>query len=435
MTVDFHKEMDKYLASKRRKKVFSGIKSRVMNKKSVVSCKAKNRFLGLKGKLASKVEEIKKRKKEAEKEIRQEDINELVERGGIKREPKKEEYIEEKEEGWKEVKLEEVQGEEGDLDSLEEEKRKIRENLSEMENREREEKEKIARLSEEKEQREKYESEEEKIRRLELEEEVSILKEKQRIEEDRLTELRKARRREQMDVLRGRVMDILFKKRSKKEKNVVEEVRREIRAEARIKEAERKNIEGGKPKEDVVKTEEQPKEERTKNIIPNISSALERIFGKPQHHQVNLSTESLNRRLRLEKKKELKVEKQREAKEKEPEKSFFSSFIQIKTAAQIAREEGERLRREEEQAFKDQSEIEKLFQSEGEVMVNVQEEQNVNIFSTLFPEGAKTNIAKEPSDVNLSTLFPGEIAQQASVSKEETIDLGGDYKIRVVKNR
>jgi len=53
---------------------------------------------------------------------------------------------------------------------------------------------------------------------------------------------------------------------------------------------------------DVAKAEEQPKEERTKGIIPNISSALERIFGKPQHHQVKLSTESLNRRLRFEKK-------------------------------------------------------------------------------------------------------------------------------------
>lgn len=415
MPVDFHEDMDKYLTNKRRKRLFSNIKSKVMNKKAVVSYKAASKFGELKGKLISKVEEIKKKKEEPKKEITQEEIDELVEREGIEREAKERIERIKEEGGWREIKLEELQGKEKGLESLEEEKKKLQEDLVKIQEKEKAEKEKLAMLSEEKEQRGRIESEEGKIKRLELEEEVKILKEKQRIEEDRLVELRKARKREQIEALKGRVMDILFKKRPKREKDMVEEVRKEIRTEAKVKEAERQKAEeGGKPKEDVAKVEEQPKEERTKWVVPNISSALERIFGKPQYHQVKLSTESLNRRLRLEKKEELKVEKQREAKEKEPKKSFFSSFIQIKTAAQIAKEEEERLKREEEQALKDQAEINQMFQQgEGEV---------------------KTNISAEEQSINLSTLFPEEQPAKQTQDSEDTIDLGQDYKIKVVKN-
>ena len=44
---------------------------------------------------------------------------------------------------------------------------------------------------------------------------VNILKEKQKIEEDRLAELKRARKKEQMENLRVRVTDILFRKKQK----------------------------------------------------------------------------------------------------------------------------------------------------------------------------------------------------------------------------
>ena len=63
MPVDFHRDMDRYITSKKRKRLFSGLKSKVMNKKAVVSYKAGSKFGQLKGRLLSKVGEIKKRKR------------------------------------------------------------------------------------------------------------------------------------------------------------------------------------------------------------------------------------------------------------------------------------------------------------------------------------------------------------------------------------
>jgi len=398
MPVDFHKDMDKYLTNKRKKRLFSDLKSKVMNKKAVLSYKAGSKFGKLKGQLKSKVGEIKK-EKEPEKEITQEQINDLVEKKTIKREPRERiEHIKEGEEGgWKEIKIEGLEEKQEEIGGLEEKKRKIQENLVKIQEKEKEEKGKLVKLSEENKQREKAESEEGKVKRLELEEEIKILKEKERIEEDRLAELRKARRIEQMGTLRGRVIDILFKKRPTKEKDMTEEVRKDIRIEAKVKEAERQRVEAEKPKEDIAKADE-AKEGKTRGIVPNISSAFERIFGTPQPHQAKPEVS------------QAEVEK----KEHKPKKSFFSKFIQIRTAAEIAKEEEKRLKSEEEQALKDQSTINQMFQQgKGEV---------------------KTNVPSEEQSVNLSTLFPGENVQQEVRNEGDTINLGQDYKIKIVKN-
>lgn len=398
--VDFSKEMDKYLSSKRRKKLFSSLTSKIMNKRAVLSYKTTSKFGELKGRLASSVEEIKKKKEEPKKDITQEEIDKLIEKKGIKIEKKEKiEGIKEAEdEGWKEVKLEDLEEEKKDLVNLEEKKRRIEEGLAKIYKREQAEKEKLAKLSGENEQRKKAESEGEKIKRLELEDEINVLKEKQGVEEDRLTELRKARRREQMEALRGRVRDILFKKMSKKEKDMAEEVRKEIRRDIKIEEVERKMVEQElrKPKEDVAKAEEQK--------IRDFLTSKSGDFEEPKTEV----KETLKSEERKEKPKEEKKEKQK--------KSFFSNFIQIRTAAEIAKEEGERLKREEEQSLKDQLEANKLLQQGEEEM--------------------RTNIFAEEQNINFSTLFPGEkeVPQSQMQSSEDVIELDKGYKIKVVKN-
>ncbi len=420
MPVDFHRDMDRYLIGKKRKRLFSDFKSKVLNKRAVVSYKAGNKFGQLKGKLVSKVGGIRKRKQEPEKQITQDDINNLVEGKGFKIEPKEKivhiptapygqdtsaKISEEKgkmdDGGWKEVKIPSLEKKKQDLTNLEGEKIKLQEKLIRLQERGKTEKEKIVRFGEEKEQREKAESAQDRMKRLALVEEIKVLKEKERIEEDRLAELKKARRREQMDSLRGKVTDILFKKRPLKEKDMAEEVRKEVRMEAKVKEAERQRSEAkelGRPKEDV--TKEQLKEGK-KGIVPNISGAMERLFGKTQHPKI-----------KPEKKEIKKIEKKKEHK---PKKSFFSNFIQIKTAAEIAKEEKEMLKREEKQALKDHSQVNELF-----------EQDKVEI---------KTNIPKEEQSANLSTLFPGDSVKQEVKVKGDTIELDQDYKIKVVKNQ
>jgi len=410
MPADFHSDMDKYLGAKRRKKLFSDFKSKLMNKKALVSHKASTRFEGFRGKLSSKVEQIKNIRKEHEKEITQEQIDEVVEKRGIKREPKEvmkqvektAPIKEEQEEGWKEVKLEGLEGKKEDLSSLEQEKKKVIEELAKIEEKEKLEKEKIAKLSDENIHREKAESEGDKVKRLELEEDVKILKEKQKIEEDRLAELKKARRIEQMEALRGRVTDILFKKKPKKEKDMVEEVRKEVRRDAKVEEAERQRVEAkelGRPKEDVTKAEENQEEQK------------EEVKKVQDKGEIKEPTES-----------------KEEEKVKKSVRSFFSNFIQIKTAAQIAKEEEEMLKVEEEEALRHQSEVKALF---GETK-----------------EEFKTNIPAKGEDVNLSTLFQDEGVQQEQNSQEDnlfpgedihqerddTIELDQGYKIKIVRN-
>ena len=87
MAIDFHKDMDKYLTGKRRKRLLSDIKSRVMNKKASISAKASDNYVKIKGTVKSRVEKIKKRKKE-EKEITQQDIESLVQKKGREKKPK-----------------------------------------------------------------------------------------------------------------------------------------------------------------------------------------------------------------------------------------------------------------------------------------------------------------------------------------------------------
>jgi len=310
MPINFHGDMDKYLSGKRRKRLFSDIKSKIMNKKAVLSYRASNKLGNLKDKFTSKVGEIRNKSKSAEKEITRNEIDELVEKSKINEAggqvtciKKKEENVseiipkviskvienqnkstqEEKTEilgsGWKEVKFEKLQRE-NTLDSLEEEKRKVQDSLNKIEGKREFEKQKLVKLGEEREQRERAESEEEKAKRLALEDEVRILKEKQKIESDRLSELKAARRIEQMDALRGRVTDILFKKKPKVKKDMGEVVRKEIRAEAKtnnikevnisseINEVEKPEVESkeiGQPKEDVTKVDK-PEEVKSEEI-------------------------------------------------------------------------------------------------------------------------------------------------------------------------
>ena len=458
MTVDFHDDMDRYLAGKIRKKVFSGFKSKIMNKKAVVSYKAMNKFGDLKNKVVSKVDSFKNKKKE-DKEISQDDINNLVEKKGVdfvsrpivrKAEPE--------DDGWEEVDLGKLKVEGRELNSLEVEKKKIQENLVKMHDRRELEEEKIVRLSAE---NEKRESEEEKAKRLALGEEVKILKEKQRIEEDRLSQLRKARRREQMDSLRGRVTDILFKKMPKKEKDMGEEVRKEIRREAKVEAAknQRDVSEGeGKPKEEVVKVEREVLEQKEEiqkakveyneelkeakeveyneeiqeskevnQLKKELREAKEIIQLKEElkeakEVELRKELEEAKEIIKNEKKKEVKkIESKKEKKIDGKKQSFLSKFIQIRTSEQLAREEEERLKMEEAQALNDQAAVNNLFEDKEEVMSNVPKEEDV---------------VNDEVVGDMSSLFPDEqkVVGNETPDSGSIISLDDDYKIKVVRN-
>jgi len=395
MTVDFHKDMGKYISGRRFKRRFSNFRNNLMNKKAVVSYKAQNRFGKLKGQLKSRIDEIKKKKGKPENEITQESVDELVERKGVKREIKEKGEIEipqKKGSGWKEVPIDDLKEEKRSMSDLEERKRKIQEELGEIHAKEKAEEEKLAKLSEENEQRGQEESESSKLERQELEEEIDVLKEKQKIEESRLDDLRKSRRKEQIEALQGKVMNILFKKRPKKEKDMAEEVRKEIRIDAKVDEAKRRKVEikeAGK--------REEPMEKKAEEEKPEVKE------------------------------------------EKKPKKSFLSKLIQVRTAAQIAKEEAEKLKQEEEKALKDQVKINNMLgHGGGEVVSNAPPEgQNANMLATLFPGGAKANVVEEQQTANLFTLFPGDTQQMQENVKnsEDMIELDQGYKIKVVKNQ
>ena len=75
-----------------------------------------------------------------------------------------------------------------------------------------------------------------------------------------------------------------------------------------------------------------------------------------------------------------------------------------------------------------------MFQSEEGVVSNKPpEEQNANIMSTLFSGGVKSNASEEGQGNNFSSLFPDDNSSEMK-DKEGTIELDGDYKIKVVKN-
>jgi hypothetical protein len=474
MPINFHGDMDKYLSGKRRKRLFSDIKSKIMNKKAVLSYRASNKLGNLKDKFTSKVGEIRNKSKSAEKEITRNEIDELVEKSKINEAggqvtciKKKEENVseiipkviskvienqnkstqEEKTEilgsGWKEVKFEKLQRE-NTLDSLEEEKRKVQDSLNKIEGKREFEKQKLVKLGEEREQRERAESEEEKAKRLALEDEVRILKEKQKIESDRLSELKAARRIEQMDALRGRVTDILFKKKPKVKKDMGEVVRKEIRAEAKtnnikevnisseINEVEKPEVESkeiGQPKEDVTKVDK-PEEVKSEEISTDeLKETLKKELKEELQKELKEKHKKKIEEIPKPKKKE-KVSK----KKKKFRNSFLSRFIQVRTTGQIAKEKEARLKQEEEQALKDQSNINNMFQSEEGVVSNKPpEEQNANIMSTLFSGGVKSNASEEGQGNNFSSLFPDDNSSEMK-DKEGTIELDGDYKIKVVKN-
>jgi hypothetical protein len=360
MPIDFHKDMGKYLANKKKKRLFSNIKSKFMNRRAVLAHKTTDKFGKLKG-LTSKLGKTKNKKEQPKKQITPEQIKDLVEKGAIKREPKEIKLPEKEGDGWKEVKIASLEEKQKDITNLQEKRSKIKEKLIQLQQKEKTEKGRLVKFNQEKEQREKIESKQEKIKRQELEEEIKILKEKEKIEEDRLAELRNARRKEQIQALRGRVTDILFKKKPKlKHKEVIESVKEEVK-EKQV--TDTKKI-------------EKPKGSKTKEI-------------------------------------QKKKEEIKKTEEKKPKKSFFSNFIQIKTAEEIAKEEKEKLKKEQEQALKDNEAISKMFQQEGvKTQTNIPEEQAVN-FSNLFPE-------KDP--------------KQEGKDESDTIELDQGYKIKVVKN-
>jgi len=175
-----------------------------------------------------------------------------------------------------------------------------------------------------------------------LKEEMKILKEKERIEEERLSDLKKARRIEQMKELQDRVKQALFRKEP--------QLREELKQEKK---------------------------------------GCEETETKKQ------------------------AEQKTEEKKEKPKKSFFSNFIEIKTAAEIAKEEEERSKQEEERALKDQLEISKLLQPGS--------------------QETKSNIPADNSGPNFSALFPEQT--QNMQDTEDSIQLDQGYKIKIVKNK
>lgn len=332
MQNEFQKEMGRYIASRRKSRgIFSS-----------------GGFNRLGSTFSVRVEQPKSEGKEAE--ITQEAINSLIEkqRGMRGTMGRIDSIMAGGEAGWKEINLEEYDS--AKSASLGGERRKIEENLLKISRREIDEKRRLVQLSRENKQRE-AESNEERMRRLELEEEIKILREKERIEEEKLSNIRRARRIEQMSALRGRVSEILFRSRnSRVEGGAVKRV---------------SNVEGAE--------------------LDKIKRAM--VTG---------------------------VKQKEEIKAKEPKKSFFSNFIQIRTAEQIAKEEEERLKIEGEQALKDKSEINKILEEDaGEVRSNAP--------------------AQEPV-ANISTLFPEEAAQKEVNTSDDFIEIDKDYKIKVVRN-
>jgi hypothetical protein len=448
MAVDFHRDMDNYLTGKRRKRLISDLKSKIMNKKSLITSKASTRFGEIKGRVKTKVETLKK--KEPKKEITQKDIDKLVQK---KQKPDEQRLEQLEEEGWEEVKLETAKV---DFGILEEKKKKIKENLDALKSKEETEKQKITKFVAENEGRNV--SDEDKAKQAALEEEINVLKDKQRIEEERLSELRKARRKEQMEALRGRVTDILFKKKVS-HKKVIDEIKKEAKEQpieqpavkepevmqASPAEKEPKDVISRKQVREEVPEPEIPNTENVVNqlqfleqeMVPNQETSAESVITRPQvlenkevrpkipevQPQIPESREVAEPQVRqiepqLKAAPEVEDKKPKEEPMKtplkkveteKPKRSFFSNFIEIKTGEQIAKEEEELLKFEEETALKDQVEINKMFSEEG---VEV-----------------KTNIPDE--GVDLANLFP---ENEEHETKEEVLELDQGYKIRVVRN-
>ena len=427
MAIDFHKDMNKYLVSNRRKKILAGVKTKMMNKGSIISNKAINKLGGLRDGLVSKVREIKDKgqilgeqkikdtekskisgtthrgfstsksndSEEPMKEISVNDINNLVESNVVKKEKHKEIVEDIKDESeWKELRINNLEKkvEKKPVTSyFEEEKKKIEQGLAKMQEKKAREKERILKFNEENEERKRVESDSERVKRLELEDEIKILKEKQRIEEERLAELRMARRQEQMNALKGRVTDALFKKRHPM-KRVIEGVKQEqVNEESKI---EAKGV------------VEKPQIEENA-----VSEAKKDVSGESKiEEKVDIQEEKNID----DKKDEIKEKNDVKENPKKQRKSFLSSIIQIKTATQIAKEEEEKLKKEAEQALNDHSEINSMLE---QAMGN--KEHSVHL--------------GESEGIDASHLFPQEIQQEAN-DGEEAIHIDDNYKIKVIRN-
>ena len=230
---------------------------------------------------------------------------------------------------------------------------------------------------------------------VQLKEKQDALNEKQK-EEETLAELRRMKKEQQMATLRSRVSEILFKRKPE-----IMQRKEEI-----ISEIKKEKLEENEPD---ISNYQKPE---TKSQSPPILNKPT-VLPTPVPNTVIESKE--------EKKDQVQPEPKphEDAKEtKKEKKSFLSNFIEIKTAAEIVREEEEKRKIEEQEAIKNQIEINKLLQD---------------------AEGVKTNTPQEGEYIDISELFPDHVLKQQTSAQEsanngESIELDRGYKIRVVKN-
>ncbi|MEA2036634.1 MAG: hypothetical protein U9O94_03945 [Nanoarchaeota archaeon] len=438
MPMDFHKDMDKYLTSKRRKRTFSEFKSNIMNKKSNVSNKTTSRFGQVKDQLASKIYKIKKKgtDKKPGEDITINQITELVEKKGtpttpikqkeetpepkeelsqeqkeprikqlkkyipdlsktknkiqetflsvhrkIKEQKRKKDYIKTKDkEGWAELKTPDAVKEQAEKQAvdLSKQKEKLEKSIQDIQKQKESEKSKLSKLAEENLQRKHIETDEERKKRLELEEDIKVLKEKQRIEEERLAQIRRARKIEQREALGGKVKGVLFRKKPaiKEDIKIDEPVKEETKPEVKEEKKEVKEEEKHEIKEKKAEHKEEPKPEAK------------------------------------DKKEAKKDKEEKKIKKKKRRKSFFSKFIQIKTAEEIAKEEAEHLNKEENEMASAQSDINKM-----------------------LVQGSDESRTNEPPETKSDFSNIVAQAKERLPRTDDTIHLDDDYKIKVVKNK
>ena len=230
---------------------------------------------------------------------------------------------------------------------------------------------------------------------VQLKEKQDALNEKQK-EKETLAELRRVRKEQQMATLRSRVSEILFKRKPgimQRKADIIREIKKE-----KLEENEPDISNYQKPE-----TKSQPQPALSKPAVPP-TLVPNSVIEPKEEKKDQIQTEPKPH----EEAKEIKKEK----------KSFLSNFIEIKTAAEIAREEEEKRKIEEQEAIQGQTEINKLLQD---------------------AEGVKTNTPQEGEYIDISELFPDHVLKQQTSTQEstnngESIELDRGYKIRVVKN-
>ena len=284
MPSSFNDSMGEYLESRRRKKLFSGFKSDVMNKKSAFSNNAVSKFSELRGGIVTRFKQVKSPEEKPKREIRQGDIDELLRQKGVVDRPiKKIEKRAEEGDGWKEVSLE-VFGV-----SKEETKEGV---ISVRENTE-------IQIDDE--------GEKEPIVKAEPEEKDN--------------EIILANQDEKMMALKKRVSDILFKKKEAKESVKVPEFRRNVLPES-IREQPKHEEKKADPVQDEVK-----KEEAKKSFIAKFVSIGSSSDDEKEREEKLKQEEAKAVRDHIETEQRLKEEAQKHS-ENAAENVDFSNFFQ-----------------------------------------------------------------------------------------------------------